>query len=66
MILSIIKSVDEFSKAAFTYYVITEVERGVSEMFTHDYGRGGDDWPYDDISKNNFFHKMSMSWSLKK
>ena len=35
-------------------------------MLSHDYGRREDGWPYDDISKNNFFHKMSMSWSLKK
>ena len=31
--------------------------RGVSKMLTHDYGQGGGGWPYEDISKNNFFTK---------
>ena len=46
------------SFGAFTYYVIIEGGRGVSKMLMHDYGgrRGGS--PYDDISKNNFFHKV--------
>ena len=43
---------------AFTYYVIKEGGEGVSKMLTHDYGEGGGGSPYDDISKNNFFHKM--------
>ena len=35
---------------AFTYYVITK-RRGISKMFMHDYGRGGEGWSYGDISK---------------
>ena len=36
--------------------------RQVSKMLMHDYGGGGGGGgsgvPYDDMSKNNFFHKM--------
>ena len=29
-----------------------------AKMLMHDYRGGGRDWPYDDISENNFFHKV--------
>ena len=38
-------------KGAFTDYVITEGEGGISQRLIHDYGAEGGGWPCVDISK---------------
>ena len=35
-------------------------------MLMHDYGRWGGGWPYDDISKNNFFSQSEIVLKQKK
>ena len=43
---------------AFTYYAITEGGGGCLKCLRMIKGEGEGGWPYDDISKNNFFHIM--------
>ena len=50
--------IPKFSKRAFTYYIMTEGGGGSLKCLRLIMGEGEGSWPYDDISKNNFFHKM--------
>ena len=34
------KRLDKNAKGGFTYYIITEGQRGLSKMLVHDYGGG--------------------------
>ena len=43
------------TSGVFTYYTITEGERGVAKMLMHYYGGGGGGWPCDDLG---FFTKV--------
>ena len=54
-------------KTAFTYYVITEGGRDSLKCLRMIMGEGEGEggWPYDDISKNNFFHKISFETKNK-